>query len=114
MLERGGQSVYLMLCTVVDSKGNPMRPGPMLDELSKRMGDAIRRTIRRGDAMTQYGKGQFLALLVNTTRENCAVIQRRINDRFIVGRQRSSIQYYVNSVFWEQDFGQKGKQGVRK
>lgn len=100
MLERGGQSVYLMLCTVVDGKGNPMKEGPMLEELSKRMGDAVRRSIRRSDAMTQYGRGQFLVLLVNTTRENCAVIQRRINQRFIVGRQRTGIQYYVNSVYW--------------
>ncbi len=113
MLERGGQSVYLMLCTVVDGKGNPMKPGPKHEELSKRMGDAIRHTIRRGDALTQYGKGQFLVLLVNTTRENCTVIQKRINDRFIIGRQRSAIQYYVNSVFWEPDFGQGGKKVMR-
>ena len=63
--------------------------------------------------MTQYGKGQFLALLVNTTRENCVVIQKRINDRFIVGRQRSSIRYYVNSVFWEPEFSKPGKQEKR-
>ena len=99
MLERGGQSVYLMLCTVVDGKGNPMKEGPKLDELVKRMGDAVRRSVRRGDAMTQYGRGQYLVLLINTTRENCTVIQKRINYRFIVGRQRSAIQYYVNSVF---------------
>ena len=101
MLERGGQSVYIMLCTVVDGKGNPMRDGPALDELSKRMGDAVRRSIRRGDAMCPYGKGQYLVLLVNTTRENCTVIQKRINCRFIIGRQRTGIQYYVNSVFWQ-------------
>ena len=100
MLERGGQSVYLMLCTVIDGKGNPLREGPMLEELSKRMGDSVRRSIRRGDAMCQYGKGQYLALLVNTTRENCSVVQNRINERFIVGRQRTKIQYYINSVFW--------------
>lgn len=100
MLERGGQSVYLMLCTVVDSKGNPMKEGPMLDELAQRLCDAVRHTIRRGDAMTRYGKGQALVLLINTTRENCAVIQKRINQRFIVGRQRTGIQYYVNSMFW--------------
>ena len=100
MLERGGQSVYLMLCTVVDGKGNPMKEGPILDELTKRMGDAVRRSVRRGDAMCQYGKGQYLVLLVNTTRENCSVIQKRINYRFIVGRQRSGIEYYVSSVFW--------------
>jgi len=92
--------VYLMLCTVVDGKGNPLREGPALDELTKRMGDSVRHSIRRGDAMCQYGKGQFLALLVNTTRENCAVVQKRINERFIIGRQRTKIEYYVNSMFW--------------
>ncbi len=105
MLERGGQSVYLMLCTVVDSKGNPMKEGLVLEELSKRMGDAVRRTIRRGDAMTQYGQGQYLVLLVNTTREDCGIIQRRINQRFIVGRQRTGIEYYVNSVVWNPELG---------
>ena len=106
MMERGGQSVYLMLCTVIDGKGNPMREGPMLDEMSRRMGDAVRSSIRRGDAMCQYSKGQFLALLVNTTRENCGVVQKRISDRFIVGRQRSRIEYYVKSVFWVPPFDQ--------
>ena len=109
MLERGGQSVYLMLCTVIDGKGNPMKDGPMLEELTKRMGDAIRRSIRRGDAMGQYGRGQYLVLLVNTTRENCRVIQKRINERFIIGRQRIGIQYYVNSVFWEPHLEKKDK-----
>jgi hypothetical protein len=28
------------------------------------------------------------------------VIQRRINARFLTGRQRTGIEYYVNSVFW--------------
>ena len=100
MMERGGQSVFLMLCTVVDSKGNPMKAGALLDELSSRMCDAVHNSIRRGDAMCRYGKGQVLALLVNTTRENCGIIQKRINYRFIVGRQRTGIQYYVNSLFW--------------
>ena len=100
MLERGGQSVYLMLCTVVDSKGNPMREGEILDQLVSRMSDAVRQSIRRGDAMCRYGRGQCLVLLINTTRENCNVIQRRINARFLTGRQRTSIEYYVNSVFW--------------
>ncbi len=101
MLERGGQSVYLMLCTCIDGKGNPVTDGPQYDELIKRMGDAVRRSIRRSDAMTQYGKSQYLVLLMNTTREDCRVIQKRINDRFIIGRQRTKIQYYVNSVFWK-------------
>lgn len=98
MMERGGQSVYLMLCVVVDSKGNPMGDGPKLEELSQRLGDAIRRAVRQSDAINKYGKGQYLVLLVNTTRENCKTVQKRINQDFIVGWQRTGIQYYVNSV----------------
>ena len=98
MMERNGQSVYLMLCTVMDYKGNPMREGAKLDELSQRLGDAICHAVRQSDAINKYGKGQYLVLLVNTTRENCGIVQRRINQNFIVGRQRTSIQYHVNSV----------------
>ncbi len=98
LLERGGQSVYLMLCTVVDSKGNPMKDGPMLKELSDRLGDAIKNSVRHSDTITRYGRGQFLVLLVNTTVENCRIIQKRINHHFIIGRQRTGIEYHVNSV----------------
>ena len=98
MLERGGQSVYLMLCMVVDSKGNPMKEGSVLEELTHRLGEAIQQAVRHSDSVCRYGKGQYLVLLVNTTRENCGVIQRRINYHFIVRRQRTGIQYYVNSV----------------
>ena len=103
MLERDGQSVYLMLCTIVDSKGNPMKDGAVLEELSSRLGDAICHSVRQCDAINRYGKGQYLVLLVNTTRENCQIIQKRINYRFIVGRQRTGIKYYVSSVICSYD-----------
>ena len=103
LIERGGQSVYLMLCTVVDSKGNPMKAGPMLEDLSQRLGDAIQHSVRHGDAVNRYGKGQYLVLLVNITRENCSILQRRINYHFLVGRQRTGIQYHVNSVICTAD-----------
>lgn len=98
MMERGGQSVYLMLCVVVDSKGNPMKQGEALEELSQRLGDAIRNSVRHSDAVSKYGKGRYLVLLVNTTLEDCKIVQKRINDRFLIGRQRTGIQYYVKSV----------------
>lgn len=103
IMERSGQSVYLMLCTLVDSKGNPMEEGPLLEELSPRMEEAICESVRHGDAVSRYRKGQYLVLLLNTTRENCSVVQKRINYRFIVGRQRTGIQYYVNSVIYSDE-----------
>jgi len=104
LLERGGQSVYLMLCTVVDSKGNPMQEGPMLKELSERLGICIRESVRHSDTLTRYGRGQYLVLLVNTTYENCTIIQKRINYKFIKGRQRTGIEYHVNSVLCAPDY----------
>ncbi len=98
IMDRGGQSVHLMLCTIVDSKGNPMKDGPMLSELSGRLGESIFCSVRRSDAVSRYGKGQWLVLLMNTTIENCRILQKRINYHFIVGRQRTGIQYHVNSV----------------
>ena len=35
---------------------------------------------------------------MNITQENCRILQKRINDHFLVGRQRTGIQYHVNSV----------------
>lgn len=101
MMERSGQSVYLMLCTLVDGKGNPMKEGRRLDELSERLRIAIKHSVRHGDVINQYGKGQFLVLLVNTTRENCRIVERRINNKFTAEGQRTGVQYHVNSVICE-------------
>lgn len=98
MTERGGQSVYLMLCTVVDSKGNPMTESTRLEELSERLGECIRRAVRRSDVINRYGRGQYLVLLVNTTREDCGVVQRRISQCFTVNRQRIRVEYHVSSL----------------
>ena len=82
-MERSGQFVYLMLCTIVDSKGSPMKDGEELAQLSERLGEAICQSIRRGDVVNHYGKGQYLVLLMNTTRENCSIVQKRINYKFM-------------------------------
>ena len=98
MTERGGQSIYLMLCTIVDKKGTPMKETPALDRLSQKLGDAISHSVRRSDAICRYGKGQYLVLLINTTREDCKIVQRRINYHFLSGTQKAGVEYFINSV----------------
>ena len=108
IMERAGEYIFLMLCTVVDSKGNPMREGPKLDELSGRLKTAVIQSVRHSDTVTRYGKGQFLVLLFNTTRENCSIIENRINNNFLIGKQRTGVEYAVNSVILSKfDFMQK-------
>lgn len=97
-MDRQEDRIFIMLCTVVDSKGNPMKEGPKLDELSDRLMDAIVHSVRHSDTVAKYGKGQYLVLLVNTTKENCSIVQRRVDKNFIVGRQRTGIDYSVKSV----------------
>lgn len=104
MLERSGQSIYIMLCTIVDSKGMPMKEGAQLERLSKRLKQAICTAVRSSDVVNHYSKGQYLVLLINTTREDCEIIQKRINQKFLTERQRTGVRYYVNNVLREEDF----------
>lgn len=104
MLERSGQSIYIMLCTIVDSKGMPMKEGAQLESLSKRLEQAICTAVRSSDVVNHYSKGQYLVLLINTTREDCEIIQKRINQKFLTERQRTGVRYYVNNVLREEDF----------
>lgn len=98
MSERTGQSVYLMMCTVVDGKGNPMKEGRQLEELSRRLAESILCSIRRSDVVNRYGKGQFLILLLNISMENCKVVQKRIDRMFLNGRQRTGVKYRICSI----------------
>lgn len=96
-MERTGQNAFLMLCTLVDGNGKLM-PDSKLYDYVERFVESIRVSLRHGDVYTAYGNAQCLVLLTNTTRENCEVIQERINNRFIIGRQKVFIKYHVNSV----------------
>lgn len=107
MLERSGQSVYLMLCTLVDGKGNPVEDSSVLEQLTDRLCEAVRCSVRRSDVINRYGKGQYLVLLFNTTRESCRILQKRINGRFRSGRQRLGVRYHVKSVICTQKMEQK-------
>lgn len=101
MLERSGQSIYLMSCTIIDSKGNPMKESPALDELAQRLQDTLVVTLRKSDVVNRYGRGQFLVLLINTTREDCDIVQKRIDKEFLTSRQRTGIRYHVNGMFMD-------------
>lgn len=103
MMGRGGQSVYLMLCMVVDAKGKVIEDEMVLEELTAHLGEAILYAVRRSDTLCRYGNGQYLVLLVNTALEDCQIIQERISRRFAQRKRRTEIQYYVNSVICTPD-----------
>lgn len=100
IIERNGQSVFLMICSLTDGKGRPLESREKLEVMAKDLQVAIKGSLRRGDSFTQYSPSQFLILLVGTNQENCEVIFKRILDRFS-GRHRSwrqNLEYYASSV----------------
>lgn len=100
IIERSGQSVYLMLCTVTDGKGRPMENKEKLTAMTDELYDAIKHCLRRGDSFTKYSPTQFLILLVGTNQENCSMIFDRIFHYF--AREHKSweqyLEYYVSSI----------------
>lgn len=103
MMERSGQSIYLMLCMVVDKNGRVIRDREILEELTRRLEDAVVHSLRRSDAVSRCGSGRYLVLLVNTALESCGIIQERINHRFLTRQPQTGVQYYVNSVICSPD-----------
>ena len=100
-MRRSADRIFLMLCTIVDTKGNPMREGPKLVDLSERLKTAVVDSVRHTDTVTKYGQGQYLILLINTTLEDCAVVQKRINKAFLSSRQRTGVNYSVKGILVE-------------
>lgn len=82
MLERSGQSAYLMLCWMTDSHGQRITDKEKIAFAAPKVSTAIRSALRRGDTYTQPGRDRFLILLMGTNRENCSIISARIDEHY--------------------------------
>lgn len=100
IIERNGQSVYLMLITLTDGKGRPLQNKDRLKVLSEELDHTIKCSLRKGDSYTRYSPNQFLILLVGAKLENCPQIFDRITKYF--SREHKTwaqyLDYYVSSV----------------
>lgn len=100
MMERSGQSVFLLMCTIRDDSGHILEETEFLKEVSDCLFFAIRESLRRGDVFTKYNAKQYLVMLMGIRREECAIVTERIDKSF---RKRYSnknirIHYYISSV----------------
>lgn len=97
MLERNGQSAYLMLCTMVDREGQPLTDEVKLEKYMEKLKLAVGSSLRKGDFYTRYGMNQYLILLLGLRLEDCAIIQHRIDGCFLSFglKARAAIEYKV-------------------
>ncbi len=98
-MERSGQSVYMMLLTLVDYEGKKIANQAKLEIRSKLMQQAISNTLRQGDTYCKYSASQFLILLVGTSKESCKVVYRRVLSKYkILAGPRAEAEYSVVSL----------------
>lgn len=98
-MARTGYSVYMMLCTIVDYEGKPIRNPEKLKNRSQALYEAIHQTLRQGDTFTRYSNAQYLILLVGTSQEDCEIIYRRISHRLKnIAGSRAEFVYSVVSL----------------
>lgn len=81
-MERNGQSVFLLVCTLIDGKGRPMEASKKLDIMSEALYEALQTSLRRSDSFTKYNQGQYLIMLMGTNQENCKIVTERITKNF--------------------------------
>ena len=78
---RAERPSFLMLCTLVDTAGEPME-GSRLEEASERLGDALCHSMRRSDFYARYNHNQYLIFLQGTEPVDCSLVQSRIESTF--------------------------------
>ena len=78
MLERTGQSAYLLLYWLTDSHGQVLEDAQKAAQAAPKLKTAISCSLRRGDVFTQYGRDRFLVILMGTNGQNCDLVDRRI------------------------------------
>lgn len=82
MIERTGQSACLLLYWLVDPKGHALTDTEKIAQAAPLLCSVIHDSLRRGDAFTQHGRDRFLVLLIGTDRENCEIVDQRIQARY--------------------------------
>ena len=98
-MERSGQSVFMMLLTLVDYEGKKIANQNKLEIRGKLLQEAISITLRQGDTYCKYSSSQFLLLLVGTSKESCKIVYRRILNKYkMLAGPRAEIEYSVVSL----------------
>ena len=99
-MERSGQSVYLMLCTISDEKEKLLEDQDRLKDVSDKLSESIRGALRRGDVYTRYNMSQFLVILMGIRKEDCVITTNRIDTYFRKreNSRRIKVTYQVASA----------------
>lgn len=98
MIDRTGQTAWLLLCTVTDGKGYALNAGERLEALQEELRTSIKKTLRRGDMFTRYSENQYLLLLLGIKQEDCEKVVARINANLENTGRQKYYNYHIAPV----------------
>lgn len=101
IMERKGISVFIMLCTLKNSRDQVCGEEEGKDrKVSHLLSDAVRTSLRSGDFYTRYNYSQYLIMLSEIQQENCSIVSHRIEQNFqkMEGTKGYYIDFYVASI----------------
>ena len=81
-MERNGQSVFLLVCTLTDAQGYPMENSKKLDEMAEGLYYVIKGSLRKSDSFTKYNSSQYLVMLMGISKESCQIVVDRISKNY--------------------------------
>lgn len=98
-IERTGDSIFLCLLTISSLKGDLLKPAVQIRAMDE-LGEAIKGSLRRGDAYSRYSVSQYLILLPTATYENGEMILNRIIHNFkkAYSRKDLAITFSLQSI----------------
>lgn len=101
---RAGRPVYLCLITLSDRNGN-IPSLNQLDASMKRLLDAINKSLRRDDVVSQYNGAQYVILLPAITYEDATMVLERIIKQYYQNNKRSilHLNYKLEQIFLEKN-----------
>ncbi|MEA4854069.1 MAG: BTAD domain-containing putative transcriptional regulator [Christensenella sp.] len=97
-MERSGQSVYLMLCTLAKTDGSVPESGSELTRVVEHFHTAAEESLRRGDAYARYSPTQFVLMLMEISQENCAVVADRLRRNFYAKPKMNHMRLTCKSI----------------
>ncbi len=97
-MERSGQSVFLMLCTITELDGSPPESGDRTKKITENIHTAVKASLRRGDAYTRYSPSQFLLMLMEINQENCMVVADRLRRNFYQHPKMNQVRLTCKSI----------------
>ena len=98
-MERKSQDVQLVLFTLMDKEKKEIEIGRALLAIEI-LEEAVSKSLRRGDVATKCGNTQYVAILINASSDNGALVIRRIRKKFaeLCGDDGLTLEYEMVSV----------------